>query len=159
MLPPVALLEKGGYEVLFPKNLAGLCCGMAFDSKGFKEEGSMKADELSLALLEASPAVLAEAREHLRLRWEAFAGAYAEGFGAAPRRAAGGFYHWQPLPPSALADPMAFCVRLRDDGRVVVVPGAAFGQRGRGHIRLSYGGDPDQIREGVRRLAPFWNEA
>jgi len=113
----------------------------------------------ALALLEASPAVLAEAREHLRMRWEAFAGAYVEGFGAAPRRSAGGFYHWQPLPPSALADPMAFCVRLRDQGGVVVVPGMAFGQRGRGHIRLSYGGDPDQIREGVRRLAPFWNEA
>jgi D-lactate dehydrogenase len=50
----VALLEKAGYQVVFPKNLSGLCCGMAFDSKGFKEEGSMKADELNRALLEAS---------------------------------------------------------------------------------------------------------
>jgi len=110
------------------------------------------------ALLEASPAVLAEAREHLRLRWEAFRDAFAEAFGQVPVPAAGGFYHWQPLPPAALADPMAFCLRLRDQGGVVVVPGSAFGPGGQGHIRLSYAGDPGQIREGVRRLAPFWSE-
>jgi aspartate/methionine/tyrosine aminotransferase len=109
------------------------------------------------ALLEASPAVLAEAREHLRLRWEAFSEAYAESFGQSPAPAAGGFYHWQPLPAPALADPMAFCLRLRDEGGVVVVPGTAFGEGGRDHIRLSYAGDPDQIREGVRRLAPYWS--
>jgi D-lactate dehydrogenase len=50
----VALLEKAGYQVVFPKDLSGLCCGMAFDSKGFKEEGLMKADELNRALLDAS---------------------------------------------------------------------------------------------------------
>jgi aspartate/methionine/tyrosine aminotransferase len=111
------------------------------------------------ALLEASPSVLSEARIHLRLRWEAFAGAYAEAFGQHPQPAAGGFYHWQPLPAAALADPMAFCLALRDQGGVVVVPGSAFGEGGRGHIRLSYAGDPEQIREGVRRLAPFWREA
>jgi aspartate/methionine/tyrosine aminotransferase len=110
------------------------------------------------ALLEASPAVLSEARQHLRLRWEAFSGAYAEAFGQVPEPAAGGFYHWQPLPAPALADPMAFCLRLRDQGGVVVVPGSAFGEGGRGHIRLSYAGDPEQIREGVRRLAPFWSK-
>jgi D-lactate dehydrogenase len=50
----VALLEKAGFQILFPEHLSRLCCGMAFDSKGFKEEGSMKADELNRALLEAS---------------------------------------------------------------------------------------------------------
>jgi aspartate/methionine/tyrosine aminotransferase len=110
------------------------------------------------ALLEASAAVLAEARAHLKLRWEAFQRAFRENFGAVPVPAAGGFYHWQPLPASALADPMAFCLRLRDQGGVVVVPGSAFGEGGRGHLRLSYAGDPDQIREGVRRLAPFWSQ-
>jgi aspartate/methionine/tyrosine aminotransferase len=110
------------------------------------------------ALLEATPAVLAEARAHLALRWEAFSEAYQAAFGASPRRGAGGFYHWQPLPAAALADPMAFCLRLRDQGGVVVVPGLAFGPGGRGHIRLSYAGDPSQIGEGVRRLAPFWSE-
>ena len=114
------------------------------------------AQAAALALLEAAPAVLAEAREHLRERWEAFAEAYAEAFGTAPAPGAGGFYHWQPLPARAQADPVAFCLRLRDEGGVVVVPGLAFGEGGRGHVRLSYAGDPDQIREGVRRLAPYW---
>jgi D-lactate dehydrogenase len=50
----VSLLGKAGYQVLFPENLSGLCCGMAFDSKGFKEEGSMKADEMNRALLDVS---------------------------------------------------------------------------------------------------------
>jgi aspartate/methionine/tyrosine aminotransferase len=116
------------------------------------------AQQAARALLEHSEQVLAEAREHLRVRWEAFSGAFREAFGHTPAPAAGGFYHWQPLPPAALADPMAFCLRLRDQGGVVVVPGGAFGERGRGHIRLSYAGAPEQIREGVRRLAPFWRE-
>jgi D-lactate dehydrogenase len=48
------LLNKAGYEVIYPKNLSNLCCGMAFDSKGFKEQGMQKAKELEAALLEAS---------------------------------------------------------------------------------------------------------
>ena len=110
----------------------------------------------ALALIEGSAQVLAGAREHLRLRWEAFSGAYRESFGASPALSAGGFYHWLALPPSALADPMAFCLRLRDEGGVVVVPGMAFGAGGHGFVRLSYAGDPARIREGVLRLAPFW---
>jgi len=108
------------------------------------------------ALLEASAGVLLEARAHLWRRWEAFAEAYGEAFGEAPKPSAGGFYHWQAL-PAGVADPLAFCLRLRDEGGVVVVPGLAFGPGGRGHVRLSYAGDPAQIREGLRRLAPFWS--
>ncbi|HDR04492.1 MAG TPA: FAD-binding oxidoreductase [Candidatus Marinimicrobia bacterium] len=48
------LLNKAGYEVIYPKNLSNLCCGMAFDSKGFKAQGMQKAKELEAALLEAS---------------------------------------------------------------------------------------------------------
>jgi len=110
----------------------------------------------ALALLAASSQVLAEAREHLRLRWQAFSEAWAAHFGQAPPLASGGFYHWLALP--AGADPMPFCLRLRDEGRVVVVPGQAFGEGGRGHIRLSYAGDPGRIREGVARLAPYWSK-
>jgi len=108
----------------------------------------------ALALLRASDQVLAEAREHLRVRWEAFAAAFTAGFGHAPRPSPGGFYQWLPIPGGE--DTMAFCLRLRDEGRVVVVPGNAFGDGGRGHVRVSYAGDPARIREGVARLAPFW---
>lgn len=48
------LLEKAGFNVIFPEGLKNLCCGMAFDSKGFKEQGLRKARELDVALLKAS---------------------------------------------------------------------------------------------------------
>ncbi len=49
-----ALLQKAGYEVIFPNHLNDLCCGMAFDSKGFKKQGTQKAKELEAELLLAS---------------------------------------------------------------------------------------------------------
>ena len=30
----VALIEKAGYEVIFPKNMKNLCCGTIWESKG-----------------------------------------------------------------------------------------------------------------------------
>lgn len=48
------LLQKAGYNVIYPKNLDTLCCGMAFSSKGFVEAGKKVADELEAALMEAS---------------------------------------------------------------------------------------------------------
>lgn len=48
------LLEKAGYHIRYPREMDKLCCGMAFDSKGFKEQGLQKAHELEKALLEAS---------------------------------------------------------------------------------------------------------
>jgi len=50
----ISLLKKAGYDIIFPKNVNKLCCGMAFSSKGYKEAGATKARELSEALLKAS---------------------------------------------------------------------------------------------------------
>jgi len=50
----VTLLQKAGFEVIFPENLNALCCGMAFASKGYKEAGDAKAAELDEALWRAS---------------------------------------------------------------------------------------------------------
>ncbi len=50
----VILLERAGYEVIIPKNIDNLCCGMPFSSKGYKEEGKSKSDELEIALKDAS---------------------------------------------------------------------------------------------------------
>jgi D-lactate dehydrogenase len=49
-----SLLEKGGYEILYPPGMAGLCCGMPFGSKGFFEEAERKRRELEAALLACS---------------------------------------------------------------------------------------------------------
>lgn len=50
----VKLLNKGGYEVIFPENVNELCCGMAFSSKGYTEAGTKKSNELEMSLIKAS---------------------------------------------------------------------------------------------------------
>ncbi len=49
-----SLLRKTGYEIIYPGNLSELCCGMAFASKGFKEQGDLKYQELEEAVSEAA---------------------------------------------------------------------------------------------------------
>jgi D-lactate dehydrogenase len=48
------LLKRAGYDIIYPTNINELCCGMAFNSKGFIKEGKEKADELLMALETAS---------------------------------------------------------------------------------------------------------
>lgn len=48
------LLIRAGYSIIYPPNINNLCCGMAFSSKGLKEEGSRKRKELENALYEVS---------------------------------------------------------------------------------------------------------
>ncbi|MCE5984004.1 FAD-binding and (Fe-S)-binding domain-containing protein [Pseudomonas sp. LF19] len=49
-----ALLEKAGYQVVFPDNQDNLCCGQPFASKGYAEQAEHKRQELINALLHAS---------------------------------------------------------------------------------------------------------
>ncbi len=109
----------------------------------------------ALALLEHSDAVLPAARAELRTRWEALSEAFSAELGVSFEAPEGAFYHWMPLPMDA-GDPMAFCLRLRDEAGVVLVPGNTFGEAGAGHVRLSFAAFPEQLLEGVRRLAPYW---
>ncbi|WP_413793984.1 MULTISPECIES: FAD-binding and (Fe-S)-binding domain-containing protein [unclassified Pseudomonas] len=48
------LLEKAGYQVVFPDNVESLCCGQPFASKGYAEQAEHKRQELIGALLHAS---------------------------------------------------------------------------------------------------------
>lgn len=48
------LLEKAGYQVVFPYNQDNLCCGQPFASKGYAEQAEHKRQELISALLHAS---------------------------------------------------------------------------------------------------------
>ncbi|WP_460147992.1 FAD-binding and (Fe-S)-binding domain-containing protein [Pseudomonas sp. S2_A02] len=48
------LLEKAGYQVVFPDNQDNLCCGQPFASKGYAEQAEHKRQELIGALLHAS---------------------------------------------------------------------------------------------------------
>ena len=48
------LLEKAGYQVIFPSGQDNLCCGQPFASKGYPEQAEHKRQELIAALLTAS---------------------------------------------------------------------------------------------------------
>ncbi len=50
----VALLQKAGFEVIFPEKMDSLCCGMIWESKGQKAVADEKSAELSEALRKAS---------------------------------------------------------------------------------------------------------
>ncbi len=49
-----SLLSKAGYRVIYPESLDQLCCGQAFESKGFMDQADKKAQELSQTLLKAT---------------------------------------------------------------------------------------------------------
>ena len=50
----VELLNKAGYEVIFPPRMESLCCGTIWESKGMPEVADKKIKELEAALWEAS---------------------------------------------------------------------------------------------------------
>lgn len=119
---------------------------------------SASCQRAALALLQASEHVLPQGRQEILLRWDALASAWQEHFGEELSPPAGAFYHWISLPDAAHPDPMAFCLKLRDEAKVVLVPGTAFGEAGRPYARLSFAARPEQIREGIRRMAPHWRK-
>lgn len=50
----LSVLDKAGYDVLFPDGMENLCCGMPFESKGFFEQADQMSRELEKALLDCS---------------------------------------------------------------------------------------------------------
>jgi D-lactate dehydrogenase len=50
----LSLLDKAGFDVRIPEGLEKLCCGLAFESKGFPRQADEKARELERALLVAT---------------------------------------------------------------------------------------------------------
>ena len=50
----VAFLQRAGWQVIFPKDMKRLCCGMIWESKGMPDVADSKTAQLEAALLEAS---------------------------------------------------------------------------------------------------------
>mmetsp|Transcript_14411 Transcript_14411/g.39044 ORF Transcript_14411/g.39044 Transcript_14411/m.39044 type:complete len:1096 (-) Transcript_14411:437-3724(-) len=50
----MSLFAKAGYEVIIPKEVDSQCCGMIFNSRGFKDAAASKGAALQKALLSAS---------------------------------------------------------------------------------------------------------
>lgn len=43
-------------------------------------------------------------------------------------------------------------LKILNEAHIIVIPGAAFGPSGEGHLRFSFAGEPEKIKEGFRRL-------
>ena len=50
----LSVLDKAGYDVVFPRGMKKLCCGLTFESKGYFAQAASMAAELEQALLAAS---------------------------------------------------------------------------------------------------------
>jgi aspartate/methionine/tyrosine aminotransferase len=124
------------------------------------------------ALLRDADRVLAEARAHVRDRWDllervapellALSSPDTPGGGPPPPPdtwggGRAGFYLWLPVPDDVAPEETTdFALRVRDLSRVTTVPGDAFGPAGAGYLRVSLGGPLDELSEGLARLAPWW---
>ena len=67
-------------------------------------------------------------------------------------RSAGSFYLWLDV---GCEDSWVFADRLLDERHVAVAPGEAFGDQGRGRVRLSLASSQEQVRRGARELGEF----
>ncbi|MBP3730662.1 MAG: FAD-binding oxidoreductase [Mailhella sp.] len=54
MRAAVSLMEKAGFQAVFPPQAETLCCGKAFETKGMEDAAKASAEALDKALLEAS---------------------------------------------------------------------------------------------------------
>jgi len=66
----------------------------------------------------------------------------------------GAFYCFPNISATGLSDD-EFCEQLLKQERVVVVPGNAFGERGRGHVRACYASSMEQIVDACDRIERF----
>ena len=66
----------------------------------------------------------------------------------------GAFYIFPSIEPTGLTDE-AFAMHLLEEERVAVVPGSAFGESGRGHVRCSYAASTENLTEALKRIGRF----
>jgi aminotransferase len=66
----------------------------------------------------------------------------------------GAFYIFPDITSTGLSD-LEFCERLLSEERVAVIPGSAFGESGRGYVRICYAAAYEDIEEAMSRIARF----
>lgn len=54
-------------------------------------------------------------------------------------------------------DDVKLSMDLMKEAKVALVPGSAFGKGGEGHMRISFGGEEELLREGLKRLVKYIN--
>lgn len=68
---------------------------------------------------------------------------------------AGAFYAFVPVP---FCESIPFCRSLATDTGVLIIPGAAFGARGEGFVRISFAAPAQKIGIGVERIGRYLKE-
>ncbi|MDW8009422.1 MAG: aminotransferase class I/II-fold pyridoxal phosphate-dependent enzyme [Chloroflexota bacterium] len=66
----------------------------------------------------------------------------------------GAFYAFPSVRSTGLDD-VEFAHRLLQEEKVAVIPGSAFGERGRGHVRICYAAPRHHLEEALQRMARF----
>lgn len=66
----------------------------------------------------------------------------------------GAFYAFPSIRSTGLTD-MEFAERLLDEEKVAVIPGSAFGEGGRGHVRMCYASPRPLLEEAMERIGRF----
>ncbi len=66
----------------------------------------------------------------------------------------GAFYAFPSVRSTGLSD-MEFAERLLDEEKVAVIPGSAFGECGRGHVRMCYAATMPLLEEALERIGRF----
>jgi aminotransferase len=66
----------------------------------------------------------------------------------------GAFYAFPSIRSTGLTD-MEFAERLLDEEKVAVIPGSAFGECGRGHVRMCYATPRELLEEALERIGRF----
>jgi len=66
----------------------------------------------------------------------------------------GAFYAFPSVRATGLDD-VEFAHRLLQEEKVAVIPGSAFGDRGRGHVRICYAAPRHHLEEALERMARF----
>lgn len=107
----------------------------------------------ALAGIALPPAEREAIRDLYRTRWRRLRAALATVPGLAWTDPAGAYYAWVDVRGRLAGSSAAFALDLSRRGEVLVVPGEAFGEEGRGWLRLSFAAGGEEIAEGVRRLA------
>jgi aspartate/methionine/tyrosine aminotransferase len=70
----------------------------------------------------------------------------------------GTFYLMLALPEAGKCDSLKFALQLIKYGRVAVAPGATFGRRGEGFIRVSLCVSEEVLKEGLSRIAEYFQK-
>ena len=111
--------------------------------------------ELILDHTEWNASWLANVRAEFSKQREAALFAIERDLEAAIPPPAGAFYAFVPMP---YCESIPFAKSLATDAGILVIPGAAFGKRGEGFVRISYAAPVQQIGTGIERMGRYLRE-